>query len=108
MKVFAILLICAGFAVAGCQVLGRGGGGGDPTGPVEPGYAEEPAMPTDLGQQCQFSSDCQGGICFKQRKFTMYGYCSQTCTDFPDCPTWWTCGTNAENDARACEQPPAD
>jgi hypothetical protein len=103
MKVFAILSIIAGI---GCHVFAAGPAGPGPgPGPGQPVEAAEPADLADLGEQCQWASDCDGGVCFKQQKFTMYGYCSQTCTDFPDCPTWWTCGTNVENGARACEQP---
>ncbi len=68
---------------------------------------DEPAMPPDMGQQCDKASDCGAGTCVKSQKFTLKGYCSKTCTDWPECPTYWSCGTNPVNNALACIQPPA-
>ncbi len=62
-------------------------------------------MPPDMGAQCKHASDCGGGTCVKTQKFTMYGYCSKPCTDWPECPTYWSCEKNPVNDALACKQP---
>lgn len=62
-------------------------------------------MPPDMGKQCHNASDCDGGTCVKNQKFTLYGYCSKPCTDWPECPTYWSCTKNPVNEALACVQP---
>ena len=62
-------------------------------------------MPDDQGKQCSEASDCSAGTCVKSQQFAMYGYCSKACTDFPDCPTYWTCSKNPVTQSLACTQP---
>ena len=58
--------------------------------------------PTSLGavgQPCQASSDCLGGLCLTNELFTWNdGYCTQSCTASMTCPTGSSCieapGTN--------------
>ncbi len=44
----------------------------------------------DLGSQCQDNADCMYDACLFAPD-TQFGYCSKTCMDFTDCPTFWSC-----------------
>ncbi len=53
-----------------------------------------------IGQGCTFNSDCASEICIGGG--LQDGYCSQTCTDFTDCPEFWDCDNNPGGAGQAC------
>jgi hypothetical protein len=62
---------------------GSGPSGTGPTGSTGSGT-------DDLGNQCQQNSDCMYDACLFVDG-AQFGYCSKTCMDFTECPTFWDC-----------------
>jgi hypothetical protein len=57
----------------------------------------------DLGNQCTQNSDCQYDSCLVASGAD-FGYCTKTCMDFTDCPTFWSCDTVGNATGKYCIQ----
>lgn len=72
---------------------GNGGNGGDNGG----------ADLGDIGDECQYDSDCESDICIFEGGAS-WGYCSKVCESWSDCPSFWDCEQLANTTAKYCVQ----
>jgi hypothetical protein len=57
----------------------------------------------DFGNQCQNNSDCVHNSCLVATGAD-FGYCTNTCMDFTDCPTFWSCTEVGNATSKYCVQ----
>lgn len=58
----------------------------------------------DFGEMCQGNSDCEYGACLVANDLDDFGYCTTTCSDFSDCPTFWNCEEVGNANGTYCSQ----
>lgn len=67
---------------------GSGGSGGDGGKPGDP---------------CMYAEDCAGKVClFETDSMDDWGFCSQPCVDWTDCPDFWDCVDIGNASGKAC------
>ena len=82
------------------------GGSGDPddTDDTPPsGSPRNGSTGKAVGAQCEGNSDCASNSCLVAGG-AQFGYCSKTCEDFSDCPSFWKCETVGNATAKYCVQ----
>lgn len=75
------------------------GGGREPE-PSEPDPGEQPEPElAEVGEQCQTNGECETNACLTAGDF---GYCTQICTSWADCPPFWECEPVDNSSAKYC------
>lgn len=57
----------------------------------------------DFGKQCTQNSDCMYNSCLIASG-DQFGYCTNTCMDFTQCPTFWSCKSVGNASGMYCVQ----
>jgi hypothetical protein len=76
-------------------------GGTSASGGSDNSSAGTSPMPTGkmLGESCDTDSDCASGDC----PFGL-SYCTQGCSDFADCPSFWECKPVGASAQKVCQK----
>jgi hypothetical protein len=103
------LIVAAG--MMGTTVLMGCGGGGSGGGSWSPGtetnsdssssVSTSGSGTDDFGKQCQDNPDCIHNSCLVATGAD-FGYCTTTCMDFTECPSFWSCSEVGNATSKYC------
>lgn len=69
------------------------------------GSFEGKCATNDFGDMCKTDNDCEYGAClYRDLENDIFGYCTNTCSSFTDCPTFWKCGEVGNAGGKYCIQ----
>lgn len=80
------------------------GGAAAPDAPAAPAAAQPASAPKrTVGKECGADGDCASGICIVRGQ-ARFGYCSQECQSFSECPSFWECKRVKNGSGKYCVQ----
>ena len=85
-----------------CETTGKGGTSSGKGGTGGTGGSGTPTK-KETGKQCQENDECLGEACIVDGNAD-FGYCTNVCEDFPDCPTFWECKKVGNASSKYCVQ----
>ncbi len=70
-----------------------------------PGSSDGKCAVNDFGEKCRVgggNEDCAHGVCVIKSDDDVFGYCTDVCDSFSDCPSFWECAELGNANGKFC------